>query len=123
MSKILFISMCLPFEKARNAGAKTFNFYINSFANDPHNEVMLISKVLPDEEEFVKNVTKKIKVYTVSTPKNPIKKYFSYFKSFNSKFNPYYKYGKNKNSFIGRYNDSTLYFIEKGIISLYHFSD
>ena len=30
---------------------------------------------------------------------------------------------KNKNSFIGRYNDSTLYFIEKGIISLYHFSD
>lgn len=93
MSKILFISMCLPFEKARNAGAKTFNFYINSFANDPHNEVMLISKVLPDEEEFVKNVTKKIKVYTVSTPKNPIKKYFSYFKSLNSKFNPYYKYG------------------------------
>lgn len=93
MSKILFISMCLPFENARNAGAKTFNFYINSFANDPQNEIVLISKVLPDEEAYLHSINKKIQIYTVSTPKNPIKKYFCYLKSLNSKINPYYKYG------------------------------
>lgn len=34
MRKILFISMCMPFEKAFHAGGKTFNYYINKFAND-----------------------------------------------------------------------------------------
>lgn len=77
MSKILFISMCLPFENARNAGAKTFNFYINSFANDPQNEIVLISKVLPDEEAYLHSINKKIQIYTVSTPKNPIKSIFA----------------------------------------------
>ena len=45
MRKILFISMCMPFEKAFHAGGKTFNYYINKFANDSANEVTLIAKV------------------------------------------------------------------------------
>ena len=30
---------------------------------------------------------------------------------------------KNEKSFIGRYNNNTFYLFEKGIITLYHFSD
>ena len=59
--KILYISMCLPFDKAFHAGGKTFNYYINSFANDPDNEVTLIAKVLPDEERYVDTVNKNIR--------------------------------------------------------------
>lgn len=93
MRKILFISMCMPFEKAFHAGGKTFNYYINKFANDSANEVTLIAKVLPEEEEYVKEVNSNIDAYYVCTPKNKVKKYLSYVKSINSKFNPTYPYG------------------------------
>lgn len=91
--RILFISMCLPFNQAFHAGGKTFNYYINAFANDPHNEVTLISKVLPEEEEYVKTVNPAIKGYYVRTPKKLIHKLWGYLKSLNSKFNPKYPYG------------------------------
>ncbi len=91
--KILYISMCLPFDKAFHAGGKTFNYYINAFADDPENEVTLIAKVLPDEEPFIQSVNPKIKLHLVSTPKSRIKKTFCYLKSLNSKYNPVYKYG------------------------------
>lgn len=91
--KILYISMCLPFDKAFHAGGKTLNYYINSFAEDPDNEVTLIAKVLPDEEKYIGTISSKIKTYLVSAPKNGIRKYWSYLKSINSKFNPFYKYG------------------------------
>lgn len=91
--RILFISMCLPFDKAFHAGGKTFNYYINSFANDPDNEVALIAKVLPDEEKYVDTVNKNIRLYPVSAPKFGLRKYYSYLKSLNSKLNPIYKYG------------------------------
>lgn len=91
--KILYISMCLPFDKAFHAGGKTFNYYINSFANDSDNEVTLIAKVLPDEERYVDTVNKNIRFYSVSAPKFGFKKYYSYLKSLNSKLNPVYKYG------------------------------
>lgn len=91
--RILYISMCMPFDKAFHAGGKTFNYYINSFADDPDNEVTLITKVLPDEEKYIETVNSKIKTYYVSTPKKRIKKYVSYIRSLNSKFNPWYPYG------------------------------
>lgn len=91
--KILYISMCLPFDKAFHAGGKTFNYYINAFANDQDNEVTLIAKVLPDEEKFVNTVNKNICFYPVATPRGGFKKYYSYLKSLNSKLNPIYKYG------------------------------
>lgn len=91
--KILFISMCLPFDKAFHAGGKTFNYYINQFANDDDNEVTLIAKVLPEEEKYIDSINGNINLYTVATPKNKIKKIFSYVKSLNSKLNPFYKYG------------------------------
>lgn len=91
--KILYISMCLPFDKAFHAGGKTFNYYINSFANDPDNEVTLIAKVLPGEEKYVDTVNKNIRFYSVSAPKFGLKKYYSYLKSLDSKLNPVYKYG------------------------------
>ena len=86
MRKILFISMCMPFEKAFHAGGKTFNYYINKFANDSANEVTLIAKVLPEEEEYIKEVNLNIDAYYVCTPKNKVKKYLSYVKSINSKY-------------------------------------
>lgn len=91
--KILYISMCLPFDKAFHAGGKTLNYYINAFANDQDNEVTLIAKVLPDEEKFVNTVNKNICFYPVATPRGGFKKYYSYLKSLNSKLNPIYKYG------------------------------
>lgn len=91
--KILYISMCLPFDKAFHAGGKTFNYYINSFANDVSNEVTLIAKVLPDEEKYIDTVNKRIKLFTVSAHKSGVKKYLAYAKSINSKFNPLYRYG------------------------------
>lgn len=63
MRKILFISMCMPFKKAFHAGGKTFNYYINKFANDSANEVTLIAKVLPEEEEYIKEVNSNIDIY------------------------------------------------------------
>ena len=91
--KILYISMCMPFNKAFHAGGKTFNYYINSFANDENNEITLIAKVLPDEEKFIETVNSKIKKYLVATPKQGLHKCISYAKSLNSKYNPCYKYG------------------------------
>ena len=43
--KILYLSMSIPYNKVRHAGGKTFNYYINSFAEDTNNEVTLIAKV------------------------------------------------------------------------------
>lgn len=91
--KILYISMCLPFEKAFHAGGKTFNYYINSFAEDKNNEVTLIAKVLPDEEKFISSISKLIRFLSVAAPKSGMKKYISVIKSLNSKINPFYKYG------------------------------
>ena len=85
--------MCMPFKKAFHAGGKTFNYYINKFANDSANEVTLIAKVLPEEEEYIKEVNSNIDAYYVCTPKKKVKKYLSYVKSINSKFNPTYPYG------------------------------
>lgn len=91
--KILYISMCLPFDRAFHAGGKTLNYYVNKFADDPENEVTLIAKVLPDEEPFIQSVNPKIKLHLVSTPKSGTKKMLCYLKSLNSKYNPVYKYG------------------------------
>lgn len=91
--KILYLSMSIPYDKVRHAGGKTFNYYINSFAEDTNNEVTLIAKVLPEEENEVKNINPKIRTLLVRTPKNNVRKYFSYLKSINSKFNPLYPYG------------------------------
>lgn len=91
--KILYISMCMPFDNAFHAGGKTFNYYINSFANDDNNEITLITKVLPEEEKYINTINSKINVLFVATSKNKIRKYVNYFKSLNSKFNPFYPYG------------------------------
>lgn len=91
--KILYLSMSIPYNKVRHAGGKTFNYYINSFAEDSDNEVTLIAKVLPEEESEVNTINPKIRTLLVRTPQNTIKKYFSYLKSINSKFNPLYPYG------------------------------
>lgn len=93
MRKLLFISMCMPFPKAFHAGGKTFNYYISRFAEDANNDITLITKVLPEEEQHIKEINKNIKCYFVNTPKNTIKKYWGYLKSLNSKFNPIYPYG------------------------------
>ena len=90
--KMLFIAMCLPFDKAFHAGGKTFNYYIKKFARDSF-EVKLIAKVLPDEEKFLKTIISEIDVYPVSTPKDKVQKFLAYLKSLNSKLNPSYKYG------------------------------
>ena len=47
--KILYISMSIPYDNVPHAGGKTFNYYINGFANDIDNEVTMIAKVLPEE--------------------------------------------------------------------------
>lgn len=91
--KILYISMCIPFDKAFHAGGKTFNYYIDSFAQDEKNEVTLIAKVLPDEEKYIETINPKIKKYLVATPKGGFRRYWCYAKSLNSKYNPCYKYG------------------------------
>lgn len=91
--KILYLSMSIPYNKVRHAGGKTFNYYINSFAEDTNNEVTLIAKVLPEEENEVNNINSKIRTLLVRTPHNIVKKYVSYLKSVNSKFNPLYPYG------------------------------
>ena len=90
--RMLFVSMCLPFDKAFHAGGKTFNYYIKKFAQDDF-EVKLIAKVLPEEEKFLKTIIPVIDVYPVSTPKGRIKKTCTYLKSINSKLNPFYRYG------------------------------
>lgn len=92
-NKLLFISMCLPFSRASNAGGKTLDFYINAFTSDDANEVRIIAKVLPSEEKELKNINKKAKLYPVSRPKNKIRLVASYIKSVNSKINPFYRYG------------------------------
>ena len=91
--KILYVSMCMPFDKAFHAGGKTFNYYINSFANDERYEVTLIAKVLPEEEKLLPTINSKIRCLPVSTPRNRIRRTWAYIKSLNSKFNPCYKYG------------------------------
>lgn len=91
--KILFISMCIPFEKALHAGGKTFNFYINQFAMDQGNEITMIAKVLPEEEKFINQINSKIRTLLVATPKKTTKKWLAYIKSINSKFNPMFRYG------------------------------
>lgn len=93
MRRILYISMCLPFDKAFHAGGKTFNYYIKKFANDPDNEVTLIAKVLPEEENYIDTINPRIHKLLVRTPKEKIRRYLGYIKSINSKFNPFYKYG------------------------------
>ena len=93
MRRILYISMCLPLDKAFHAGGKTFNYYIKKFANDPDNEVTLIAKVLPEEENYIDTINPRIHKLLVQTPKEKIRRYLGYIKSINSKFNPFYKYG------------------------------
>lgn len=85
--------MCLPLDKAFHAGGKTFNYYIKKFANDPDNEVTLIAKVLPEEENYIDTINPRIHKLLVQTPKEKIRRYLGYIKSINSKFNPFYKYG------------------------------
>lgn len=90
---ILFVSMCLPFDKVGHAGGKTFNYYINRFSEDCNNDIRLIAKILPEEEKYVDTINSKIYLYSVSTPKNFIKRSIAYVNSLNSKINPFYKYG------------------------------
>ena len=91
--KILYISMSIPYDNVPHAGGKTFNYYINGFANDIDNEVTMIAKVLPEEEHQIENINPNINTIIVRTPKNKVKKYISYIKSLNSKINPLYRYG------------------------------
>ena len=91
--KILYVSMCMPFDKAFHAGGKTFNYYINSFTNDERYEVTLVTKVLPEEEKMLPSINPQIRYLSVATPRNGIRKTWAYMKSLNSKFNPCYKYG------------------------------
>lgn len=93
MLKILYISMCIPFDQAFHAGGKTFNYYINRFANNENNDVTLIAKILPDEENFISSINPRIHLHLVSMPKSGIKRATAYLKSVNSKINPWYPYG------------------------------
>ncbi len=90
--RMLFIAMCLPFNKAFHAGGKTFNYYIQKFAQDDC-EVKLIAKVLPDEEPYLDSILPEIEVYPVATPKSKAARLLAYGKSLNSKINPWYPYG------------------------------
>lgn len=91
--RLLFVSMCFPYDKVAHAGGKTFHYYVNAFAKDKENEVTLIAKVLKAETEYTKALNKKIRFLPVATPENKLKKYWGYLKSLNSKCNPKYKYG------------------------------
>ncbi len=91
--KLLFISMCLPYNNVAHAGGKTFNYYLKAFAEEEENEIVLIAKILPTENGCVKSIDNNIKLLQVATPDNFPKKIMSYAKSLNSKINPWYRYG------------------------------
>lgn len=91
--QILWISMMMPYNKVDHAGGKSFNYYINKFADNKENQISLIAKVLPNEEKFISTLNPRIKFYPVSMPKNKLKCILAYSKSFSSKFNPLYPYG------------------------------
>ena len=74
--KILYISMSIPYDNVPHAGGKTFNYYINGFANDIDNEVTMIAKVLPEEEHQIENINPNINTIIVRTPKNKVTKSF-----------------------------------------------
>ena len=52
--------MSIPYDNVPHAGGKTFNYYINGFANDIDNEVTMIAKVLPEEEHQIENINPNI---------------------------------------------------------------
>lgn len=85
--------MCLPYETVPHAGGKTFHYYLNSFASEPENEITLITKVLEEEKKCINKLNTNIRLLAVSTPERGIRRYWGYVKSFNSKFNPFYKFG------------------------------
>lgn len=100
MRDILYVSMCIPHENIGHAGGKTFNYYINSFANNDENRITMIAKSLPEEKHLLKDINKKIKIEIVSTPEAFLLKMFAYVKSINSKINPIYKYGNTLTKYI-----------------------
>ena len=93
MKNILWISMMLPYKTVGHAGGKSFNYYINRFANDENYNVTLIAKVLPEEKEHIKDINSNICFLPVATPENGIQRVWCYVKSANSKLNPFYPYG------------------------------
>lgn len=93
MTRILYISMCIPYDKVPHAGGKTFNYYINRIASQDDTDVTLIAKVLPEEKKFISDINPKIHTHLVAMPDRGLKKVLAYMKSINSKVNPRYPYG------------------------------
>ena len=86
--KILYISMSIPYDNVPHAGGKTFNYYINGFANDIDNEVTMIAKVLPEEEHQIENINPNINTIIVRTPKNKVKLWYELDKLKNTGYVP-----------------------------------
>ncbi len=98
--QILFVAMRIPYDNVKHAGGKTFHYYINSFVNNPDNEVTLIAKKHFDEEDVINRMNPNIRTLFVSTPRNIIKRLMAYAISINSKFNPFYPYGNELTKYI-----------------------
>lgn len=91
--KILYISMCVPYDNIRHAGGKTFNYYISSLAREENVQIDLIAKVLPDDLPYISRIDKNINTHLISQPTKLLPKILMYADSLNSKFNPKYPYG------------------------------
>lgn len=97
MKRILYISMCYPYDKARHAGGKTVAYYANRFAQEQDVDVQIICKIRDSEKKFLNNDDH---IHVVTMPNGKLGRFFAYAISVNSKFNPYCKYGNTITKYI-----------------------
>lgn len=89
--KILYITMCLPYENVSHAGGKTVYYYMSQLSKKAN--LTLISKVRDSEKKYLKKIPNNCKLYQVCLPENKMKRICAYLGGINSKVNPYYRYG------------------------------
>lgn len=99
MKKILYISLCYPYEEAKHAGGKTVAYYSNLFAQEKNVDVCIICKIRDNEKGLAKQ-NSHMHIHAVSMPKEKMKKLFAYIISINSKINPYCRYGNTITKYI-----------------------
>lgn len=91
MKKILFITMCAPYDSVPHAGGQTVNYYIKKIAQEKDFQVDLVSYCSADFDYIDELETAGIHTHFILRSNNTIN-YIRNILSINSKINPFYKY-------------------------------
>ncbi len=91
MMNLLYVSYCVPFDKAYNAGAQSLNYYINQIKDREDTKIDIVAYCNEKDAQFISDMETKINYHLVVRPKG-VSRFIGRITSIYSKYYPHHRY-------------------------------